>query len=148
MSLCLELHKRLHVFSLLGGREWLEWARVEYFTSLTWKARWSWSWVFLFHGSVHFSHSIMSNSLRPHGLQHARLPCPSPTPRVYPNSCPLVSDAIQTPHPLSFPSPPALNLSQNWDLFKWVSSLHQVAKVLEFQLQHQSFLWTLRADLF
>ena len=89
MSLCLELHKRLHVFSLLGGREWLEWARVEYFTSLTWKARWSWSWVFLFHGSVQFSHSIMSNSLRPHGLQHARLACPSPTPRVYPNSCPL-----------------------------------------------------------
>ena len=39
--------------------------------------------------SVQFSHSVMSNSLWPHGLQHARLPCPSPTPRAYSNSCPL-----------------------------------------------------------
>jgi len=39
--------------------------------------------------SVHFSHSVGSDSLRPHGLQHARPPCPSPTPRVYSNSCPL-----------------------------------------------------------
>ena len=50
-------------------------------------------------------------------------------------------------HPLSSPSPPALNLSQHQGLFKWVSSLHQVAKVLEFQLQHQSFQWTPRTDL-
>ena len=56
-----------------------------------------------------------------------------------------VGDAIQPSHPLSSPSPPALNLSQH--LFKWVSSLHQVAKVLEFQLQHQSFQWTPRTDL-
>ena len=53
-----------------------------------------------------------------------------------------VSDAIQPSHPLSSPSPPALNLSQHWGLFKWVSSLRQVAKVLEFQLQHQFFQWT------
>ena len=39
--------------------------------------------------NIQFSRSVMSNSLRPHGLQHARLPCPSPTPRVYSNSCPL-----------------------------------------------------------
>ena len=56
-------------------------------------------------------------------------------------------DAIQTSHPLSSPSPPAFNLSQNQGLFKWVSSSQQVAKVLEFQLQHQSFQWTLRTDL-
>ena len=49
-----------------------------------------------------------------------------------------VGDAILPSHPLSSPSPYALNLSQNQGLFKWVSSLHQVAKVLEFQLQHQS----------
>ena len=49
-----------------------------------------------------------------------------------------VGNAIQPSHPLSSPSPPALNLSQHQGLFKWVSSLHQVAKVLEFQLQHQS----------
>ena len=52
------------------------------------------------------------------------------------------------PHyPLSPPSPPALNLSQHQGLFKWVSSSHQVAKILEFQLQHQSFQWTPRTDL-
>ena len=54
------------------------------------------------------------------------------------------SDAIQLSNPLSSPSPPALNLSQHQGLFKWVSSSHQVAKILEFQLQHQSFQWTPR----
>ena len=58
-----------------------------------------------------------------------------------------VGDAIQPSHPLSSPSPPALSLSQHQGLFKWVSSLYQVSKVLEFQLQHKSFQWTLRTDL-
>ena len=52
-----------------------------------------------------------------------------------------VGEAIQPSLPLSSPSPPALNLSQHQGLFKWISSLHQVAKVLEFQLQHQPFQW-------
>ena len=55
-----------------------------------------------------------------------------------------VGDTIQLSHPLSSPSLPAFNLSQHEDLFKWVSSSHQVAKVLEFQLQHQSFQWIFR----
>ena len=59
-----------------------------------------------------------------------------------------VSDAIQPSHPLSSPSPPALNLSQHQCLLKWVSSLHQVAKILEFQLQHQLFQWTFRPNMF
>ena len=50
-----------------------------------------------------------------------------------------VGDAIQPSHPLSSPSLPAFDLSQHQGLFKWVSSLHQVTKGLEFQLQHQSF---------
>ena len=58
-----------------------------------------------------------------------------------------VGDAIELSNPLSSPSPSAINLSQHQGLFKWVSSLHQVAKVLEFQLQHQSFQWTPRTDL-
>ena len=58
-----------------------------------------------------------------------------------------IGDAIQPSHPLSSPSPPAFNLSQYQSLFKWVSSSHQMAKILEFQLQHQSFQWTLRTDL-
>ena len=57
-----------------------------------------------------------------------------------------VGDAIQSSQPLSSPSPPAFNLSQHQGLFKGVSSSHQVAKVLEFQLQHQFFQWTPRAD--
>ena len=58
-----------------------------------------------------------------------------------------VSDAIQLSHPLSSPSSPALNLAQHQGLFQWVSSSHQVAKVLEFQLQHQSHQWTPKTDL-
>ena len=58
-----------------------------------------------------------------------------------------VGDAIQPSHLLSSPSPSAPNPSQHQDLFQWVSSSHQVAKVLEFQLQHQSFQWTPRTDL-
>ena len=58
-----------------------------------------------------------------------------------------VDDAIQQSHPLSSPSPPTFNLSQNQGLFQGVSSSHQVVKVLEFQLQHQSFQWTARTDL-
>ena len=57
-----------------------------------------------------------------------------------------VTDAIQPSHPLLFPSSPAFNLSQHQGLFQWVSSLHQMAKVLEFQLQHQSFQWMFRTD--
>ena len=58
-----------------------------------------------------------------------------------------VSNAIQLSHPLSSPSLPALNPSQHQGLFQWVSSLHEVAKVLEFQLQHQFFQWTPSTDL-
>ena len=58
-----------------------------------------------------------------------------------------VSDAIQPSHPLSSPSPPVPNPSQHQGLFQWVNSSHEVAKVLEFQLQHQSFQWTPRTDL-
>ena len=58
-----------------------------------------------------------------------------------------VGDAIQPPHPLLSPFPPALNLSQHQGLFQWVSSSHQVAKVLECQSQHQSYQWTPRTDL-
>ena len=58
-----------------------------------------------------------------------------------------VSDAIQPSHPLSSPSPPAFKLSQHQSLFQWVSSSHQVAKVLELKLQHQSFQWIFRTNL-
>ena len=57
-----------------------------------------------------------------------------------------VGDAIQPFHPLLSPSPPAFNLPQHQGLFQWVGSSNQVAKVLEFQLQHQSFQWIFRID--
>ena len=97
--------------------------------------------------SVQFSRSVVSDSLRPHELQHARPPCPSPTPGVYSNSCPSSPWCHQPSHPLSSPSPPAPNPSQHQGLFQWVNSSHEVAKVLEFQLQHQSFQWTPSTDL-
>ena len=102
--------------------------------------------IFDFFHSVQFSRSVVSNSLWPHEPQHARPPCPSPTPGVYPNSCSLSQWCHLTIHHLSSPSPPALNLFQHQGLFQWVSSSHQVAKVLEFQLQNQSFQWIFRTD--
>ena len=73
--------------------------------------------------------------------------CQSPTMGVYSNSCPL-SQWCHPFHPLSSASPTAFNLSQDQGLFKWVSSSHHVAKVLECQLQHQSFQWIFRTDSF
>ena len=77
------------------------------------------------------------NSLWPHGLHHARLPCPSPTPGAHSNSRP--SDPWCNPT-ISSPVVPFSSClqSQHQGLFQWVSSMHQVVKVLEFQLQHQN----------
>ena len=100
--------------------------------------------------SVQFSCSFMANSLQPHGLQHDRLPCPSPPPGICSNSCPL----SRWCHPILILCPPLVLLSSIFlsilvfsneqGLFQWVGSLHQVAKVLE--LQHQSFQWIFSID--
>ena len=91
------------------------------------------------------SRSVVSDSATPWTAAHQPA-CPSPTPRAYSNSCPLsrwchptISSSV-----LPFSS---FNLFQHQGIFIWVSSLHQVAKVLEFQLQHQSFPWSPRTDL-
>ena len=96
--------------------------------------------------SVQFSHSVMSNSLRPHGLQHARLPCPSPTTGAYSNSCPLSWWCHPTFSSSVVPFSSYLQSFPESGSFQWVSSSHQVAEVLEFQLQHQSFQWIFRTD--
>ena len=97
-------------------------------------------------GSVQFSHSVMSDSLQPHGLQHARPACPSPTPGVYPNSCPLnqwcqptVSSSVIpfSSCPQSFPASGSFQMSQ---LF---ASHGQSTGV---SIQHQSFQWKFRTD--
>ena len=69
--------------------------------------------------SVQFCRSVVSDSLRPHELQHARPPCPSPAPKVSHTHAHRVGDAIQPSHPLSSPSPPAPNPSQHQGLFQW-----------------------------
>ena len=85
--------------------------------------------------SVQFSRSVVSNSLQPHESQHARPPCPSPTPGVHPDSrpssqwChPAISPSVVRPLLLLPPIPPSISL------FQWVNSSNEVAKVLEFQL--------------
>ena len=100
----------------------------------------------LFVSSVEFSCSVVSNSLQPQDCSTQGLPVHHQHPDSTQTHVHWIDIAIQPSHPLSSPSPPALNLSQHHDLFKWVSSLHQVAKVLEFQFQHQSFQWTPRTD--
>ena len=77
-------------------------------------------------GSVQFICSVVCDSLWNNGLQHARPSCPSPSPGVYSNSCPLSQWCHPTMSSLSSSSPPALSLSQHQGFFKWVSSVHQV----------------------
>ena len=81
--------------------------------------------------TLQFSRSHVSDSLQPYGLQHARLSCPSPTPKDYSNSGPLRQWCHPSSHLLSSPSP-TFRISQHQGLFKWVNSAHQVAKVLKF----------------
>ena len=86
-----------------------------------------------------------SNSSWPHGLQHARLPCPLSSPGVCHVHVHWVNDAIQPSHPLLPSSPPAFSIFQHQGLFQ-VSCSHQVAKELELQLQYQSFQRTFEVD--
>ena len=95
--------------------------------------------------SVQFSCSVVSDSLWLHGLQHARPPCPPPTPGVYSNSClssqwcypTILSSVIPFSCLQSFPASGSFQMSQ---------FSHQVAKGLEFQLKHHSFQWIFMTD--
>ena len=103
----------------------------------TWKQLWcplmdEWknklSCIYTMEYSVQFSHSLGSNSLQPHGLQHARLPCPSPTPSSCSNSCPLsqwcypnISSSVV---PFSF----CLQYFQDQGIFQWIGSSYRLTK--------------------
>ena len=94
--------------------------------------------------SVQFSRSVVFDSLQPHGPQHARPPCPSRTPRVYTNSSPLSWWCHPT---ISFSVVPFSSCLQSFLASRsFQMSQLFVAKVLEFQLQHQSFQWIFRID--
>ena len=98
------------------------------------------AFIILF-SSVQFSLSVVSDSLRPHEQQHARPLCPSPTPRVHPNPCPLSQWCHPTISSSVIPFSSCLqSFPASGSLFQWVSSSHQVAKVLEFQLQHPGLI--------
>ena len=85
-----------------------------------------------------FSCQVISDFFQPHGLEHARLPCPSPSlfAQVHIHR---ISDAIQPSHPLTPSFSSAFSLSQHQGLFQWVGCSHQMNKILELQLQRQSF---------
>ena len=103
-----------------------------------------WKWL-----SVQFSSVAQSSPTLcdPMNCSTPGLPVHHQLPEFTQTHVHRVSDAIQPSHPLSSPSPPAPNSSQHQGLFQWVNLLHEVAKVLEFQLQNQSFQWTPRTDL-
>ena len=82
--------------------------------------------------NIQFSRSVMSDSLWSHEPQHTTPPCPSPTPEVHPNPCPLSQWCQPTISSSVFPSPPALKLFSHGGLFQRVSSSHQVAKYWSF----------------
>ena len=105
-------------------------------------------WILITTHVLLVSHSATSNSLQPQRTEAQQASLPSLSPRVCSNSYPLSRWCHPTSHLLLLPSPPALNLSQYQGLFQWVSFSHQVAKVLEFQLQHKSFQWIFRTDFF
>ena len=92
---------------------------------------------------IQFSRLVVSNSFRPHGLQHASLSITNFWSLLKLKS---IGSVMPPNHPLSSPSPPAFNLSQHQGLLKRVSFLHQVAKVSQLQLQHQAFQLIFRPD--
>ena len=89
-----------------------------------------------------FTRSVMPDSLRPHGVQHARPPCPLPSPRACSNSCPLSQWCSSSVVSIST----CVQFFSASRCFLMIGSLHEVAKVLELQLQHQSFQWIFRID--
>ena len=102
-----------------------------------------------FHSSAQFSSVSQSCPTLCDPMDHSSsgLPVHHQLPEFTQTHVHRVGDAIKTSHPLSSPSPPAFNLSQNQGLFKRVSFSYQVAKVLEIQFQHQFSQWTPRTDL-
>ena len=103
---------------------------------------------------IHASQSIVLSSVtrscltlcNPMDCSIPGFPFPHQLPKFAQTHVHWVNDAIQPSHPLPSPPPPAFNLSQHQGLLKWVSSSHQVVRLLELQLQHQSFQWIFRSN--
>ena len=131
----------------------LEWVAISFSRGSSHPRDWSWvsrtaGRQFTIWASLQFS-SVTQSCLTlcdPMNRSMPGLPVHHKLPEFTQTYAHRVGDAIQPSHPLSSPSP-APNPSQHQGFFQWVNSSHKVAKVLEFQLQHQSFQWTPRADL-
>ena len=93
-----------------------------------------------------FSHSVVSDSSQPHGLQHTKLPCPSPISRAYPNSCPSSRWCHPTISSSVIPFSSCLQSFPESGSFQMSQFFTSGSKALELQLQHQSFQWTFRTD--
>ena len=142
------LKNMLSLLVPLGTSRWQSWT---YLRVVPLKNQRSWGFYLPtpFHPSVQFS-SVAQSCLPlcdPMNLSTPGLPVHHRFPEFTQIHAHQVDNAIQPSHPLSSPSPPAPNPSQHQGLFQWVNSSHEVAKVLEFQLQHKSFQWTPRIDL-
>ena len=122
---------------------------LQFSTSLLYNVGHATIWVHTSVSDVQFSSvtQLRLNLCNPMNCSTPGLPVHHQLPESTQTNVHWAGDAIQPSHPLSSPSPPALTLSQHQSLFKWVSSSHQVANVLKFQLQHQSLQWTPRTDL-
>ena len=127
------------------------WRQLQYLEEAWWNtilepSFWFIKWSL---GSVQFSSVAQSCTTlcNPMNCSMPGLPVQHQLPEFTQTHVHRVSDAIQSSHPLSSPSPPAPNPSQHQSLSQWVNSSHEVAKVLEFQLYHHSFQRNPRADL-
>ena len=126
---------------------------ISFSTDLCQLCGWSYRWVCLMVAEgqflvwpVQFSSSVIPTICDPMDWCMPSLPVHHQLPEFTQIHVHWIGDAIQPSHPLLLPSPPTFNLLQHQGLYKWVSSSHQVAKVLEFQLQHQSFQCIFRTD--
>ena len=119
-----------------------------YFSTICWGSNICQTYCLVLQWSVKFSSVIQSCPALcdPMDCSTPGLPVHHQLPELAQTHVHRVGDVIQPSHPLSPPSPPVFILSQHRGLFKWVSSSHQVAKVLELQLQHRSFQWIFRTD--
>ena len=107
---------------------------------------WKWNFISSKYQLTHLVTQLYKTLCDPMDCSTPGFPVHHQLPELAQTHVHQVGDAIQPSYPLSSPSPPAFNLSQHQGLFQWLSSSRQVAKVLEFQLQHQSFQWIFRTD--
>ena len=103
-------------------------------------------WAFQLSKVFLFSHSVMSYSLQPHGLQHTRPPCPWPSPRACSNSCPLSWWCHPTISSSVIPFSSCLQSFPPSGSFQWFGCSHQETKILELQFQYHSFQWIFRVQ--